>query len=350
MHQKKIFLAGGWSEKEISFSQVEKNLSLKRKGGLGVKDLGKMNVSLLCKWWWKLKQKDGLRQEIVRKKYIKNTCISLLKKKPTNSPVWNQLLSVKDIYTSGRKMIVGKGDQTSFWKDIWVCDTSLMDKFPQLFEICNETEINVEKAVKQGWQLSYRRWLNEDLQCQHRRLKVLLASFAVNNKNDKPKWSWENTGIFSVKPTYAHLSRNELGAHYKLIWKAKLPLKIKIWLWLIEHNAILAKDNLAKRNWSGDLHCRFCSDMESIDHLFFECLTARYIWSLVAYVLGATHRPTSFGQFWQWIAITLPNRKQFHMIGLAAICWVIWTVRNNSCFEKSQSDLLRKLFAQLVPF
>ena len=216
------------------------------KGGLGVKDLWKMNLSLLCKWWWKLEQKDGLWQEIVRKKYIKNTCLALLKKKPTNSPMWNQLLSVKDIYTSGRKMIVGKGDQTSFWKDIWVCDTSLMDKFPQLFEICNETEINVEKAVKQGWQLSYRRWLNEDLQCQHRRLKDLLASFAVNNKNDKPKWSWENTGIFSVKPTYAHLSRNELGAHYKLIWKAKLPLKIKIWLWLIEHNAILAKDNLAK--------------------------------------------------------------------------------------------------------
>ena len=247
-------------------------------------------------------------------------------------------------------MIVGKGNSTSFWRDVWVCEAPLKDKFPQLFEICNETEINVEKAVKQGWQLSYRRWLNEDLQCQHRRLKHLLASFAVNNKNDKPKWSWENTGIFSIKPTYAHLSRNELGAHYKLIWKAKLPLKIKIWLWLIEHNAILAKDNLAKRNWSGDLHCRFCSDMESIDHLFFECLTARYIWSLVAYVLGATHRPTSFGQFWQWIAITLPNRKQFHMIGLAAICWVIWTVRNNSCFEKSQSDLLRKLFAQLVPF
>ena len=68
-------------------------------------------------------------------------------------------------------------------------------------------------------------------------------------------------------------------------------------------------------------------------------------------MLGATHRPTSFGQFWHWIAIILPNRKQFHMIGLTAICWAIWTARNNSCFEKkSQSDLLQKLFAQLAPF
>jgi len=53
--------------------------------------------------------------------------------------------------------------------------------------------------------------------------------------------SSENTGIFSVKSTYAHLCMNELGAQCNLIWKSKLPLKIKIWLWLIEHNAILTK-------------------------------------------------------------------------------------------------------------
>jgi hypothetical protein len=146
-------------------------------------------------------------------------------------------------------MIVGRGDQTSFWRDTWVCDSPLKDKFPRLFDICNETGTTVEQVASHNWHLSYRRWLNEELQCQHRKLKDVLVSFAVNNEKDRPKWSWENSGIFSVKSTYAHLCRNERGAHYNLIWKAKLPLKIKIWLWLIEHNAILTKDNLAKRNW-----------------------------------------------------------------------------------------------------
>jgi hypothetical protein len=41
----------------------------KKKGGLGVKDLRKMNISLLCKWWWRIKNGEGLWQEIVRKKY-----------------------------------------------------------------------------------------------------------------------------------------------------------------------------------------------------------------------------------------------------------------------------------------
>ena len=164
----------------------------------------------------------------------------------------------------------------------------------------------------------------------------LLNSFAVNSENDKPRWKRGNNGIFSVKSVYDHLCSNETGANYNLIWKAKIPLKIKVWLWLIEHNAILTKDNLAKRNWTGDMQCCFCNCTESIDHLFFECITVNYIWSLVAFVLGANHRPTSFGQYWHWIDTLLPNKKGSHMIGLASICWAIWKSRNKCCFEKKK--------------
>ena len=288
----------------------------------------------MCKWWWKLERNEGLWQEIVRKKYVKNGCLHSLKKKSTNSPVWNQLLSIKEIYIAGRKMLVGQGDSTSFWKDSWICDTPLKDKFPQLFEICYETEVSVAWMARQHWRMSFRRWLNEDRQTQLIKIRDLLASFAVNSEKDSPRWRWENTGLFSVKSNYKNLCSNEYGTHYNLIWKAKLPLKIKIWLWLIEHNAILTKDNLAKKNWTGNMQCTFCNNPESIDHLFFECVTAKYTWSLVAFVLGASHRPTSFGQFWQWILGLLPHRNQFHMVGLAAICWAIWTSRNKSCFEQ----------------
>ena len=82
------------------------------------------------------------------------------------------------------------------------------------------------------------------------------------------------------------------------------------------------------------MHCLFCNEVETIDHLFFLCVSSKYTWSLVASVLGASHRPISFGQFWQWASVLLPNRKHFHIIGLAAICWALWTTRNDSCFEK----------------
>lgn len=42
-----------------------------KKGGLGIKDIGKMNISLLCKWWWRLKTEKGVWQDIVKAKYLK---------------------------------------------------------------------------------------------------------------------------------------------------------------------------------------------------------------------------------------------------------------------------------------
>ena len=104
-------------------------------------------------------------------------------------------------------------------------------------------------------------------------------------------------------------------------------------MWLINHNAILTKDNLTKRNWSGDSSCAFCNEAETIPHLFFDCTMAKYIWSLVVYVLGAGCRPTSFGQFWIWIQNVMKEKKKFHMVGLSAICWAIWLARNKFPFE-----------------
>jgi len=56
---------------------------------------------------------------------------------------------------------------------------------------------------------------------------------------------------------------------------------------------------------------------------------ANYVWSMVAHVLGAG--PT-FGQFWAWIQNVLKEGKSFHMVGLSAICWVIWLTRNKFSF------------------
>jgi hypothetical protein len=45
--------------------------------------------------------------------------------------------------------------------------------------------------------------------------------------------------------------------HNKHVWKAKLPLKIKIFMWLLQQDAILTKKNLSKKNWQGDKSCSF---------------------------------------------------------------------------------------------
>jgi hypothetical protein len=35
-----------------------------------------------------------------------------------------------------------------------------------------------------------------------------------------------------------------------------------------------------------------------------------------------------------WIKSALPGGEHVYMLGVAAICWAIWKVRNKTCFEK----------------
>ena len=66
--RKRFFWQGGGMKKKYHLVKWCKIAKPKQKGGLGIHDLRKMNLSLLCKWWWKVEKGEGLWQEIVRKK------------------------------------------------------------------------------------------------------------------------------------------------------------------------------------------------------------------------------------------------------------------------------------------
>lgn len=158
--RKRFMWQGGSMKKKYHLVKWTKLCLPKQKGGLGVHDLRKMNLSLLSKWWWKFEQNSGTWQEIVQKKYVHNRPITQLKSRPGNSPVWNDLIKVKNLYLRGRVMAVGNGEKTDFWNDTWCGSVALKDKFPELFDVCNEQEIKVSSAAARRWSLTFRRWLD----------------------------------------------------------------------------------------------------------------------------------------------------------------------------------------------
>jgi len=60
---------------------------------------------------------------------------------------------------------------------------------------------------------------------------------------------------FSDKSLYNGFTVNDAGPSFKYIWKGKIPAKIKIFLWLMENNAVLTKDNMIKRKWKANPLC-----------------------------------------------------------------------------------------------
>jgi hypothetical protein len=68
---------------------------------------------------------------------------------------------------------------------------------------------------------------------------------------DKFIWGLHQNGIFLVKSMYLALILDNRVRLDLTIWKLRLSLKIKIFLWYLKHRVIPTKDNLSRRNWRG---------------------------------------------------------------------------------------------------
>jgi hypothetical protein len=86
--RRSFFWQGGGTRKKYHLVRWQIICKSKKKGGLGIKDIGKMNISLLVKWWWKLENESGLWQEIIKAKYLRNSLISSVNHRIDDSPVW----------------------------------------------------------------------------------------------------------------------------------------------------------------------------------------------------------------------------------------------------------------------
>ena len=105
-----------------------------------------MNVSLLCKWFWRLETEPGIWQEIIKYKYLKHKFVCTVKHRQSDSAIWHDLLKIRDVYLQGRKIIVGNGRKTLFWRDKWLYEKSLEVLFPDLFAMCLQQNITVEQV------------------------------------------------------------------------------------------------------------------------------------------------------------------------------------------------------------
>ena len=61
---------------------------------------------------------QGVWQELLQNKYLKDKTISQMTARPTDSPFWKGLMSVKDDFLSKKSMVVGNGQNTRFWEDV----------------------------------------------------------------------------------------------------------------------------------------------------------------------------------------------------------------------------------------
>jgi hypothetical protein len=57
-------------------------------------------------------------------------------------------------------------------------------------------------------------------------------------------------------------------------------------------------------------HPSVCNQVESLEHLFFQCTVAKCVWGTVGICLGTDSIPGNINQYKRWIKESLPGGEQ----------------------------------------
>jgi hypothetical protein len=177
-------------------------------------------------------------------------------------------------------------------------------------------------------------------------IKGLVGSgFDLNSDKDTLLWSWDTKGgQVNAKQAYeVQMMENvevEPNYWYVELWTWQLPLKVKLFIWLMLEQRILTWENLVKRGIYGPSRCVLCgNDEETVYHLFVDCSFTKDIWFTIIKDLKLTNNWEG-GQIVEclqnWIRKEL-NWKEIPCF----ICWEVWKHMNLVIFEDHPPNLIR---------
>ncbi|MCH82219.1 LINE-1 reverse transcriptase like, partial [Trifolium medium] len=207
------FLWGGLTKKRrISWVKWKDLCKPKKEGGLGIRNLRFVNLSLLAKWRWRLLlEEEEVWKHVIMAKYgdgaLGNVTLGDTVFGNVCSAWWGDLCKLdkgdgwfNQVVTKN----VGRGDSTMFWKDVWAGYQTLEQQFPRLFGISAQQH---EKVANMGswengvwrWGLLWRRqffvWENDLL----RQLEEVLTNSTITEAVDRWVWKPNEEDGFSVK-------------------------------------------------------------------------------------------------------------------------------------------------------
>ncbi|XP_071738720.1 uncharacterized protein [Rutidosis leptorrhynchoides] len=187
---------------------------------------------------------------------------------------------------------IGDGSTTDFWKDSWIGETILEDKFSRLFRLETNQEAKVADRVRWingscefTWE-----WSRNIIGRANNELQVLISmlnSFTYSCHNvDGWKWTLSPSGRFTTKTLQSLIEEKFLiegRSGRETMRNSLVPKKVGIFIWRVIHKRVPVLLELDKRGV--DLHsvrCPICDDdLETIEHSLIFCSLAYDTWTRI---------------------------------------------------------------------
>ena len=114
-------------------------------------------------------------------------------------------------------------------------------------------------------------------------------------------WKLTINGLFTVKSMYKDMMNGHTWFLRKYLWKLKIPVKIKVFVWFLNRKVLQSKDNIARRKWQGCTKCSFCGSEEMVEHFFISCPFAKVVWDIIYSTYNITPPTNITNMFGNWL-------------------------------------------------
>jgi hypothetical protein len=144
-------------------------------------------------------------------------------------------------------------------------------------------------------------------------------------------WSWDTKrGQVNANQAYKVQLLEDMEEEpmywYNELWKWQLPLKVKLFIWLMLEQRILTWENLNKRGFNGPSRCVLCGiSEETMSHLFVECSFIKGIWQSILKELKLVSTWEG-GQIVDCLQNWIRKKENWKEIP-CFICWEVWKHR-----------------------
>ena len=332
------FFWGSSKSRPVAWADIctPKNL-----GGLGIRPFLHFNQAALAKLGWKiLTQPENLWVRIMKAKYLRKSSFFDTKSRPSHSVAWKGILSSRHIILDGLRWIVGDGNCINFWKFNWCYSVPLINFVDDSKKhLINENDL-VSKFIKDG------KWFLEEVE-NILPVEVIQSIQAVPipyfSHSDQFIWGPNSNGNFSIRSAADLLMANKTAhsnaSSMKIIWKLQIPPKIKIFAWQLFRSRIPTRD-LIYTNAPIDRSCPFChSDIETIDHIFYNCSDTKIIGNSV---FTNSVDTISSNSILEVLKLIQNDPEIFSKCLITLYC--IWKARNDVVFNNKTLDHTRIIF------
>ena len=230
---------------------------------------------------------------------------------------------------------MGNGASLRFWEDDWAGLGRLWDLYPRLHALALDSGVSMKSVSDAGWFPTLPTSISD-----HRFEDLVAMQQAVSHfqltEGLADIWVWHGTR-FSARNVYHHLQGLEgtpdsamLLKCRRLIWKHRIPLKIKIFGWLLLRQRLMTRSFCQRICPGSSAECPLCAGViEDYSHLFFECQYAQATWRA-----AATSNLDFYTAECFWCSIAWgPFRCTAEWHTIFTNLWAIWLHRNEVVFR-----------------